>query len=95
MIGTAQTKSKNQEGKSKKDWAESQRLRYRSAVTGVIALPNRRGQRTEIRLVGIVNEESRNTGMRLEFGSHETMNLEKFLIFFCFPSFLIQISLLG
>jgi hypothetical protein len=31
-------------------------------------------------------------GMRLKFGSHETMNLKKFLIFSCFPGFLIQTS---
>ncbi len=30
--------------------------------------------------------------MRLEFGSNKTMSLKKFLIFSCFPAFLIQIS---
>ena len=30
--------------------------------------------------------------MRLKLGSHETMNLEKFLICSYFPGFLIQIS---
>ena len=30
--------------------------------------------------------------MRLKLGSHETHELKKFLIFSCFPGFLIQIS---